>query len=99
MLVLSYHEGGGRILQIHAEHGRLFVRVSRRLDLLSSDGTVPADARLMIQWLLSKPIGNTYFSSASRSFDIREDCYQDKGSDTASTLRIQTPAASDVPRA
>ncbi|KAL6896425.1 hypothetical protein GGI43DRAFT_117665 [Trichoderma evansii] len=63
MLMLSFSKTGCRILHIHFENARLHIRVSRSLNLVSSDGTVPPDGQLVVRWLMAQPIGETRFSN------------------------------------
>lgn len=57
----SFSRTGCRILQIFIENPEpLFhISVSRILNLVSSNGTVPPDAQLVARWLMARPIGLT----------------------------------------
>lgn len=59
--MVSFNRTGCRILQIFFEAPDLLlhVSVSRFLNLVSSDGTMPPDAQLVVRWLMSRPIGVT----------------------------------------
>lgn len=60
--MISFSRIGCRILHIHCQNARLHIRVSRSLNLVSSDGTVPPDAQLVARWLMAQPIGQTSFN-------------------------------------
>ncbi|EHK21432.1 uncharacterized protein TRIVIDRAFT_223044 [Trichoderma virens Gv29-8] len=78
LLILSYHDTRGRIIQMHCENGKLHIRMSRHLDLsvpkCPQDVTqIPRDGLIMTKWFLSKPIGNTAFFSPPHKDSQEED--------------------------
>ncbi|KAL7796616.1 hypothetical protein V8C37DRAFT_352793 [Trichoderma ceciliae] len=73
VLMFSFYITGCRLLQIHLENGRLHVRASRPLDLISNDGSVPSDARLVARWLMAEPIGKTHFTEIPRTKSRTDD--------------------------
>ncbi|KAK5992430.1 hypothetical protein PT974_05834 [Cladobotryum mycophilum] len=83
VLLISFHEGGCRVLQISAQDNRVHVRVSRHLNLRSIDGTVPADAKVLLQWMLAKPLGRTSFASMQSKITVREDTFKNDESGPA----------------
>ncbi|KAK5994476.1 hypothetical protein PT974_04951 [Cladobotryum mycophilum] len=91
LLAFSFYQGGGRILQMHWEYDHFHVRVSRHLNLISGDDTVPADGQLVIQWLLARPIGTTQFDDPQSEGPAgKEHDGQNEDAGTTSTLRINT---------
>ncbi|KAL7946734.1 hypothetical protein V8C42DRAFT_343673 [Trichoderma barbatum] len=94
LLVFSYHEGRGRIIQMHCEHDQLHIRMSRHLNFQSRGiMRVPRDGLIMVKWFLSKPIGNTAFSSLPQKENHEEDSRQ-RGSykDPGTSWPLEIPA-------
>lgn len=93
LLILSFHDGCGRIIQMHCEHDQLHIRVSRHLNLKSKKcTTIPKDGLIMAQWLLSKPIGSTSFSSLPRKESYEEDSRQQHSrQDPGTTWPLEIP--------
>lgn len=88
--MLSFHETGARILQMHAENGYFIVRASRQLVFPTDDGSIPADGLIMLTWMLAEPMGETCFSDISVN-TCNEDakvCRHEGDLKVASTLGI-----------
>ncbi|KAF3073641.1 hypothetical protein CFAM422_004075 [Trichoderma lentiforme] len=90
VLVLSFHETGARILQMHAENGYFIVRASRQLVFPTEDGSIPADGLIMLTWMLAEPMGETSFSniSVNASSEEKKVCRHEGDLNVASTLGI-----------
>lgn len=88
--MLSFHETGARILQMHAENGYFIVRASRQLVFPTEDGSIPADGLTMLTWMLAEPMGETSFSniSVNTSSKEKEVCRHEGDLNVASTLGV-----------
>ncbi|KAL6802500.1 hypothetical protein GGI42DRAFT_27509 [Trichoderma sp. SZMC 28013] len=73
LLILCYHDGRGRIIQIHRENDQPHIRLSRRLHLRVQKYMQIPRASLFTKWLLSKPIGNTAFYYLSHKDRLKAD--------------------------
>ncbi|KAM0524093.1 hypothetical protein ACHAPE_001348 [Trichoderma viride] len=98
ILVLSFHETGGRILQLHTENDHLVVRVSRRLKFPTNDGSIPADALTMLRWMLAAPMGDTRlpFKTIVASTKADQVSRNEEDPKLASSLRIPAVVEPDL---
>lgn len=57
------HETHARITQAHvdAKTDKIVIRQSRQLDVVGADGQPPADAHILLRWLLNSPVGATEY--------------------------------------
>lgn len=84
-------------MQLHTENIHFVVRVSRRLKFPTDDGSIPADALIMLRWMLAAPVGDTRlsFKTINTSIKAKKVCRNEEDPKLASTLRIPAVAEPD----
>ncbi|KAL7808002.1 hypothetical protein V8C26DRAFT_414019 [Trichoderma gracile] len=98
ILVLSFHETGARVLQMHAENNRFVVRASRQLAFQTDDGSIPDDALVMLTWMMAVPMGDTSFPFLPTSDDTNPR-QSERDPKVSSSLRLSvTPAKMIFPK-
>lgn len=77
-------------MQLHTENNHFVVRISRRLEFPTDDGSIPADGLTMLRWMLAAPMGDTRLpiQPINTSVEEKEISRNEEDPKLASMLRI-----------